>query len=175
MNDITIPDLIFYGVALATVATAAYAVFSHNIVRAVFALLGTFFGVAIIYGMLAADFVAVMQLLVYVGGILVLMLFAVMLTSNIETVNRSNRSGSWPIGLLMGGALLVLLVSIAVLTPWRQSSSLTTPEPTTASLGEMLSGNLMLPFIVVGLILLGVVIGGVTLARRHHHIDNKAK
>ena len=86
MNQpVTLLDLVFYGVAALTVLSGAYAVFSRNIVRAVFSLMGTFFGVAILYGFLAADFVAVVQVLVYVGGILVLMLFAVMLSGNIET------------------------------------------------------------------------------------------
>ncbi len=81
----TLIDLVFYGVALATIASAGFAVFTRNIVRAVFSLLATFFGMAVLYGLLSADFVAIIQVLVYVGGILVLLLFAVMLTGNIET------------------------------------------------------------------------------------------
>jgi NADH-quinone oxidoreductase subunit J len=167
----SVPDLVFYGVALATVASALYAVFSRNIVRAVFALLGTFFSVAIIYGMLGADFIAVVQVMVYVGGILILMLFAVMLTSQIETVEHSNRSGSWASGLLLGVALLVLLVGVAVKAPWVQVYPLEQAGPTTTSLGEALAGPLALPFIVASLVLMGSVIGAVTLARRQHKTE----
>ena len=166
MNSLSIPDLVFYGIAAATIGCAGYATFSRNIVRAVFALLGTFFGVAIVYGMLAADFVAIVQLMVYVGGILVLMLFAVMLTSQIASVERSNRSGSWVMGSILGAAMLVLLVSVAVKAPWRQVTPLDQATPTTAGLGDALVGPYVLPFLVVGLVLLGAVIGGVTLARR---------
>ena len=169
----SVPDLVFYAVALATLATAVYAVFSRNIVRAVFALLGTFFGVAIVYGMLAADFVAVVQVMVYVGGILILMLFAVMLTSQIETVERSNRSGSWLGGMLLGVALLVLLVGVALKAPWQQVWPLEAAGPTTTALGKELAGPLALPFILASLVLMGSVIGAVTLARRQHKPEAK--
>lgn len=171
MTRLSVPDLVFYGTALATVLSAAYAVFSPNIVRAVFALLGTFFGVAVVYGMLAADFVAIVQLMVYVGGILVLLLFAVMLTSQIDSVDRSNRSGSWLLGLLVGAGILFLLGSIALEAPWRQVSPLPEAVPTTAALGEMLIGPMFLPFLLVSLVLLGAVIGSVTLARRRKNSE----
>ena len=66
--------------------------FSRNIVYSTFSLLGAFMGVVGIYILLAADFVAMVQLLVYVGGILVLTLFAVMLTQGIADVTVSNRA-----------------------------------------------------------------------------------
>jgi NAD(P)H-quinone oxidoreductase subunit 6 len=166
MSGLSVPDLVFYGTALATVFSAAYAVFSRNLVRAVFALLGTFFGVAVIYGLLAADFVAVIQLMVYVGGILVLLLFAVMLTSQISQVERSNRSGSWLAGISLGSAVLILLVGVALKAPWHQVARLPEAMPTTTALGETLAGPLLLPFVLVGLVLLGAVIGAVTLARK---------
>jgi len=160
----TLVDLIFYGVAAITVATGAYAVFSRNIVRAVFSLIGTFFGMAVLYGMLSADFVAVIQVLVYVGGILVLMLFAVMLTSNIETAGKSNRSGSLLVGVATGVTLLVFLISLAVKVPWSQA----VPgeySATTTSIGDFLLREALLPFEVVSIVLLGVVIGAVVIAR----------
>ena len=165
MNEpLTLIDLVFYGVALLTVVSGAYAVFSRNIVRAVFSLMGTFFGVAVLYGLLAADFVAVVQVLVYVGGILVLMLFAVMLSGNIETAARSSRAGGVILGGLIGVALLVFLVTLAVQGPWIQA------EPgiyaaSTASIGKALLGKALLPFELLSVVLLGVVIGAVVIAR----------
>jgi len=162
----SIPDLIFYGVSLFVAVTAAYAVFTANIVRAVFSLLGTFFGVAIIYGLLAADYVAVVQLMVYVGGILVLLLFAVMLTSRIEAVARSNRSGGWGMGLLVGVCSGVVLVGLAFSAPWKKVAVLSQAMPTTEAVGEALSGAAFLPFAMAAIVLLGSVIGAVTLARK---------
>jgi len=75
-----ISTAVFYLVAIITVGSAAMVAFSRNIIYSAFSLLGAFGGVAGIYVFLGADFVAAVQLLIYVGGILVLVLFAVMLT-----------------------------------------------------------------------------------------------
>src|SRR3990172_7009771 len=82
----TLVDVIFYFFAAITIASAAVVVFSRNIIYSAFALLFTFFGVAGIYVLLGADFIAVTQLLVYVGGILVLLVFGVMLTNRVVDV-----------------------------------------------------------------------------------------
>ncbi|MBW1807360.1 MAG: NADH-quinone oxidoreductase subunit J [Deltaproteobacteria bacterium] len=162
--NLTLVDLVFYGVALVTIASAGYAVFTRNIVRAVFALLATFFGMAVLYGMLSADFVAVIQVLVYVGGILVLLLFAVMLTGNIEDAPRSSRSGGLIIGLLTGVALLTLLIPLMLNAPWLQVES-AIYSPTTAAIGEAILKEALLPFEVLSIVLLGIVIGAVVIAR----------
>src|ERR1035437_11201814 len=86
-------QVIFYALAALTVGSAALVAFSRNIVYSTFALLGAFMGAVGIYILLAADFVAMVQLLVYVGGILVLTIFAVMLTAGIGGVKASNRAG----------------------------------------------------------------------------------
>ena len=83
---------VFYFLAVLTVGSAMIVAFSRNIVYSSFALLGAFMGVVGIYIVLAADFVAMVQLLVYVGGILVLTIFAVMLTQGISDVTVSNRA-----------------------------------------------------------------------------------
>ena len=85
-------QVIFYALAALTVGSAMLVAFSRNIVYSTFALLGAFMGVVGIYILLAADFVAMVQLLVYVGGILVLTIFAVMLTAGIGDVTVSNRA-----------------------------------------------------------------------------------
>src|ERR1700680_487532 len=82
---------IFYILAGLTVLSAAITAFSRNIVYSAFALLGAFGGVVGIYVLLGADFVAMVQIFVYIGGILVLTIFAVMLTQGIADVTVSNR------------------------------------------------------------------------------------
>ena len=79
--EFTLKTFIFYGFALLTVASAFVVVTVRNIVHAAFSLMVTLFGVAGLYVFLQADFLAATQVIVYVGGILVLILFGVMMTS----------------------------------------------------------------------------------------------
>ena len=80
-------DVMFCVVALVTVGSAAIVVLSRSLIYSAFALLFTFFGVAIIYVFLGADFLAATQVLIYVGGILILLLFGVMLTHRLYNLN----------------------------------------------------------------------------------------
>jgi NADH:ubiquinone oxidoreductase subunit 6 (subunit J) len=167
-------DVLFYFIAAATVASAGLAVFSRNIVRSVFSLLATFFGVASLYALLSSDFLAIVQLMIYVGGILVLLLFAVMLTSQIESAERSNRSGQWGIGITLGIGLIVLLVSLAFRAPWREVKPGDFVE-TTRAIGQSLLGENLLPFEVAGLLIATVVVGSVAVARRQKTQNGKER
>jgi NADH-quinone oxidoreductase subunit J len=110
--------------------------------------------------------------MIYVGGILVLLLFAVMLTSEIENAAHSNRTGGWLLGGFIGLAMLTMLGFIAWKTPWSQQSNVSF-TPTTASIGEALLSRALLPFEVVAVLLLAVVIGSVVLVRRRDGEENK--
>src|SRR5262245_58475373 len=127
--------IIFYALAAVTVGSSCLVAFSRNIVYSTFALLGAFMGVVGLYVLLAADFVAMVQLLVYVGGILVLTIFAVMLTQGIADVTVSNRA----VGL--GPALVVVALAGGVMmyavqrTPWHVAAA-PAPAPTTYAIGN---------------------------------------
>ena len=89
--------LVFYLLAALTIGSALIVALSHNLVYSAFALLGAFMGVAGLYALLAADFVAVIQVMLYIGGILVLILFAVMLTIGLLMwMSRIGRSDVFP-------------------------------------------------------------------------------
>src|SRR5262249_19601100 len=92
MSDVSFLPLVFYLIEGVTVISAAGVAFSNNIVYSAFALMGTLMGAAGLFILLNADFVAVVQVLIYVGGILVLTLFAVMLTHRIGDMRVSNRA-----------------------------------------------------------------------------------
>jgi NADH-quinone oxidoreductase subunit J len=105
-------DLIFYIFLVVTLGGALVTAFSKNIVYAAFALLFTFFGVAGLYVMANADFLAITQLMVYVGGILILLIFGVMLTNRIASANITMSSGSrWASGLLSLGLFAILCMA----------------------------------------------------------------
>lgn len=155
--------IIFYGFAMLVVFSAMVVAFSRNIIHSAFALLLTFFGVAGLYVFLAADFLAAAQVLIYVGGILVLLLFAVMLTHNIAEVKLSNPATKpWiagPIVLI----ILVGLVWVFVSTDWPVKEMVT--DSTTREIGRSLLGPYLLPFEIVSALLLAALIGSAFLAR----------
>jgi NAD(P)H-quinone oxidoreductase subunit 6 len=161
----TSPDtLVFYGLAALVLICAGGVAFFRNILHSAFALLGTLAGVAGLYVYLGADFLGVAQLLIYVGGVLVLLLFAVLLTSRIGEVRASNTSlGLW-LAVPVGAALAVGLALLLVRTPWRLTEAV--PAPTTARLGDAFLREYLLPFELASVILLMVLVGAMVLARR---------
>jgi len=156
---------VFYLVAIVTVGSAAMVAFSRNIIYSAFSLLGTFAGVAGIYVLLGADFVAAVQLLIYVGGILVLILFAVMLTHRITDVQVTNRAAGRIPGLVIVAVLLALLVQTIRETPWAKAKQIVY-TPTSAKIGDMFLQDYLLPFELASLVLLAALIGAVVLARK---------
>jgi NAD(P)H-quinone oxidoreductase subunit 6 len=114
--------------------------------------------------LLQADFLGVVQLLVYVGGILVLTLFAVMLTSRTD-VRLSNRSiGGLP-AVVLSGSLLTLLVLVLRRTTWATGDA-APPETTVYALGNAFLGEYILPFEVASIVLLVALIGAVVVSRK---------
>src|SRR5258705_12134846 len=117
----SVSTAVFYLIALITVGSAAMVAFSRNIIYSAFSLLGTFMGVAGIYVFLGADFVAAVQGFIYVWGILVLILFAVMLTHRITDVEVTNRAAGRLPALVIVAVLLGLLVQTIRETPWAEA------------------------------------------------------
>ena len=156
---------VFYLIALLTVVSAGMVAFSRNIIYSAFSLLGTFMGVAGIYVFLGADFVAAVQLLIYVGGILVLILFAVMLTHRITDVEITNRAAGRIPALLVTGVLVYFLIETVRQTPWVKAKTVIYAA-TTATIGDAFLYDYLLPFELASLVLLGAMIGAVVLSRK---------
>lgn len=113
-------NVVFYALAAAAVAGAVAVAISRNIVRSAFALLTVLFSVAGLYAVMKADFIAAAQVLIYVGGILVLIIFAVMLTHRITDVKLSNDSTPGPAAFCACLCLLFSLVIVVRFTAkWR--------------------------------------------------------
>ena len=156
---------IFYLFAGITLGSAFVVVGSRNILRSAVALLFTFFGVAGLYVLLSADFLAATQLLIYVGGILILILFAVMLTQKIGLVSVTNQSQSVMVGLLSASFLAALLLAVISRTPWAEKTP-ASGEPTTTGIGNLLLTDFLLPFEIVSMLLVAALVGAVVLAKR---------
>lgn len=169
-----IPDLLFFGFAAVAVTAAMAAAMAPKIVHAAFGLMATFFGVAALYAMLGADFVALSQVIVYVGGILVLLVFGVLLTARTEIKLGLEKASTKLFAVIAGGLLfLVLLISIDG-TTFPGASTPAEPEPTTDRIGRaFLSAEgeerfpgMLIPFELASVLLLAALVGAAYLARR---------
>jgi NADH-quinone oxidoreductase subunit J len=165
MTEFSLGPVLFYLLAVVTIGFAAVVAFSLNIVHSAFALVGSFAGVAGIYVALAADFLAIVQILLYIGGIVVLTLFAVMLTHRIADVRISNRTvGSVPALFIMAAAGISMGYAI-VHTEWH-AAVVSDPAPTTASIGNAFLTTYGLPFELASVVLLAALVGAVVLSRK---------
>lgn len=163
----SIYDFIFYLFATLTIVSALMVVSSDNIVRSAFYLLATFFGVSGIYVLLGADFVAVTQIMVYIGGILILLLFGVMLTSNITNVEIKKGTAKILPAVIGIGILLGAVMSIMTRTKWKLQLT-EIPQTTSFELGKLLITDYVLIFELLGILLLIALIGAASMARREH-------
>ncbi len=167
--EFTLKTFIFYGFALMTVASALLVVTVRNIVHAAFSLMVTLFGVAGLYVFLQADFLAATQVIVYVGGILVLILFGVMMTSGRLEMRIHIERGQLLLGGAVALALFMLLLTVIANTPlWKNriDDGIALP-PTTEKIGKLiLNGPFLLPFEVVSVLLLVALIGAALISRK---------
>lgn len=160
-------SLVFYVVAICVVLGALAVVLLPRIVHAALALVFCFFMISGIYVLLGADFIAATQVIIYVGAITVLFLFAIMLTHHSYAADSNPPNSQWlaagPVAVVIG-ALLVWVLSQAKF----QISSATTPggvADVTQSLGKLLMGPYLVPFEIAGLLLLAAMIGAIVIAR----------
>ncbi|MBI1952862.1 MAG: NADH-quinone oxidoreductase subunit J [Candidatus Omnitrophica bacterium] len=155
----------FYVVALATLLGAWWAVSARNLFRAALGLALALFGVAALYLYLEAEFLAVVQLLIYVGAILTLILFGVMLTARIADPSqpRWNRQAGAALGLAAGIGLGLgwLYLNGAWAAPGTAQ-----PPVALAALGKTLVSGYLLPFELLSLLLLGALVGALVIAKR---------
>jgi NADH-quinone oxidoreductase subunit J len=162
---VSITTVVFYLLAAITVGSALGVALANNIVYSAFALMGTLLGVSALFVLLGADFLGMVQLLVYVGGILVLTLFAVMLTHRISDVNVSNRAvGRLPAAVVVGAAFL-WMIHVAGQAAWVKKAP-EAPAPTTYGIGNAFLTTYVLPFEIASVVLLAALIGAVVVSRK---------
>lgn len=157
--------LFFYFFALLTVISAFVVVFARNIVHAAFALMFTFFGVAALYVLLYADFIAVTQILVYVGGILVLIIFGVMLTTRVFSVEMKTGTLNILPATIFTACIAGILIFVFYATDWNIVPDQEF-DTTVYGIGTLLVNEFILPMQVAGVLLLVAMIGAVMMAAR---------
>ena len=157
-------DLVFWALAILSVGTALAVVLLRDVFRAALALVACFLVVAGIYIALNADFLAAVQVLIYIGGISVLIILGIMLTRDVQHGSQPNR--------LRVPALITVLLFFAVITialtgtSWKTSNA-AMPAATTPVLAQRLfsSGGFILPVEITAVLLLAVMLGAIVLMR----------
>lgn len=154
--------LAFWSLAAMTIGGATMIIFSRNLIHAVIWMVIAMLGIAGLYLTLSADFIAVVQVLIYVGAISVLMLFAIMLTPRAE---RDNAEGSLRIPAIAAAFLLaVAMVYVAIDTDWGAVQGAPVEEQARI-IGESLINEYVLPFEIGAVLLTAALVGAIALAR----------
>lgn len=159
--------LCFAALATTLVLGSLGVVLLPNIVYSAFLLAGVFLSVAGLYLLLNASFVAAAQVLVYVGAVNVLILFAIMLVNKKETL--ADIPGLAVRRILSGGVcagLFLLLLRVDLTTPWAVPGPVPLGDDATIRIGEHLFSDYLLPFELASVLLLMAMIGAIVLARR---------
>lgn len=147
------------------ISGGSVAVIAKSLVRALSGLIITFFGVAGIYLLMAAPFIAIMQILIYIGAVTILIFFAIMLTRSSEgesgSESRATRTGR--VFLSIWSAMFMFLVLSAVVIRHMPEALPLKPEIAIARLGEFLTGPFMLSFELISVVLFVAMAGAVML------------
>lgn len=161
--------VLFYMFAGLALCGALGVVFSQNIIRAAVQLLLALLGVAGLYFLLHAEFLAAVQLVIYVGGTLVLIIFGVMLTSRSGVRALQPKPAERLFAFCSSMVLLGALVLSILTTRWRSVEPVAVENYPVRRTGEVLLGDYVLVFELASLLLLGVMIGAAYLAKRRQH------
>jgi NADH-quinone oxidoreductase subunit J len=168
-NSIDFYAIVFYIFSALSIGSALVTVLSKKLMHSAMGLLFTLFGIAGFYVLLAADFLAITQVMVYIGGILTLIIFGVMLTSRITDIERNTNvknSVSMVAGVVLGLGSAAFLSYLFVNTNWIESPVNEIPSETLPKIGTLLMTNYIAAFIVAAILLLVAFIGAALIARR---------
>ena len=158
-------DLAFLALAGVMLGAALLTVLGRDIIRSGLWLVLSFAGLAGIYALLGSTLMAVTQVLVYIGAISVLILFAIMITQSKSGPARLVFQRQWWVGLIAAIALVGLLLGAILLTSWPLAADEIVPQDA-RDVARSLFDDYLFAFEVVGVLLLAAVIGGLYLARR---------
>jgi NADH:ubiquinone oxidoreductase subunit 6 (subunit J) len=160
-GEVTLP---FFILSVLTIMGAAAALALRNLVHCVLALMLAFVGLAGLYLQLDAQFIGFAQILVYIGAVAILIVFAILLTRGTELHSQSIVSPSW-------GMSSVVSVAVFGVLAWTIRSSVATrhsippqPDVTVKQIGNALMSRFALPLEVIGLLLTAALVGAVTIA-----------
>ena len=155
---------IFLLIALMTLAGAVAAITLRNLVHCALALTVTFAGLAMFYLQLNAQFVGFAQILVYIGAVAILIVFAILLTRGGEPQVQAVFSSSWVVGAIIALAIFGILTGVILSTRALPQRVAAVAEAPVRQIGDELMNHYVLPLEVVGLLLTAALIGAVIIA-----------
>lgn len=159
----TVAETFFYVIAVATVAGGLGVVLLRNVVHAALSLILTLLTVAALYILLATEFLALVQILIYAGAVTILLLFVLMLT-RVRDTPMTMDGPQKPIAALAGLTLMGTLLAMVVATTWPRDRGEAVVVPF-ETLGDALFRNWAVPFEVASLVLLVALVGAIVIAR----------
>lgn len=168
-----VKQVAFFAFAAITIGGALYLLFTRNVLYAAFSLLVTLLGVAGLYVFAGADFLAVSQIMIYVGGILILMIFGIMLTNKTKDkqtsgeVNKilvSHHNRFWV--MLVAGGLFLGFLKVIFTANFHIITNRTVQGTTVNKIGVELMTNYVLAFELIGLLLLATLVGAAYVAKK---------
>lgn len=153
--------------AVMMIGSALGVVLFSNIVYSAFLLAGVFVSISGMYLLLNADFVATAQILIYVGAVNVLILFAIMLVNKQEDFKPLPNAWVRPVvTAIVSAGLFVLLSTMVLVTPWAYSTESVSSDTTIVLIGQHFFTDFLLPFELASVLLLMAMVGAIILARR---------
>lgn len=156
----------FIIIAIVTIAGAVAAMSLRNLVHCALALAAAFAGLAAAYLQLDAQFVGFAQLLVYVGAVAILVVFAILLTRGAEPPKQSVVSPGWLTGIVVAVVILGVLIYAIAKSAVLQRPNAAPAEVTVQQIGDALMNKFVLPLEVIGLLLTAALIGAVIIAMK---------
>lgn len=159
-------QIAFWVLAILVAGTALFAALAPKIVHSAFALMATFFGVAGIYALLGSDFLAVTQVIVYVGGIMVLIVFGVLLTDRVPDEYKVTKPRRYLPALIAAGLAFAAIVGALKASKWPvEANPMPAMGSTVEGIGRSFLTDYLIPFEFSSILLLVVLVGAARLAR----------
>jgi NADH-quinone oxidoreductase subunit J len=157
-------SIVFIIASLVTLIGGLLVVTGKNLFHNALYLVLSFFGVAVLYVLLEAEFIAGIQILIYIGAISILIIFAIMLSRHLMAANQTQRNSQWWVSAIVAGVLFLVLGFILLQVDWPTTAG-ATPADTITLLGQSFMGTYVLPFEVASIVLLVALVGSIIIAR----------
>ena len=170
---VTVEQIIFIVISAITLISGWIVVTDRNLFHAAIALMASFAGVAGLYILLDAGFLAASQLLVYIGAISILIIFAIMMTRRLMQTTESPYNTQWKWGIV-GSLLAFVLLAILIFQTWPAEEFASAPDVGVEVLGNSVAAlgksmvdvdQYVLPFEIASVLLLAALVGAIVIAR----------